>query len=347
MIASNSEGECWTDLLAKAYEWDGDIRIKLGEGRRSILSLTESLRLRRKLSEARPAHAERRHQLLITCLKLGSVLIDDDRLEQAKAILEEAVSVGQYLTKVDPTVAVWKRDLFSAHHRLARAYLKGDDLEQARSHCGAALDLAEHLVNLEPANTAWRDILAYAHTLRGEVLLKENQPKEAYDDFQGALAIRAELCSANTDDLALQERLAASHTWLGRCSRRLGRLQHALEHYYRAYDVAEALFAIQPAVTQRAIDLINSKARLGVCYMQFNTPEGDGNARTLLEDAAASLDDLRDSGKLAGRSGVYNSWMTPIRKNLAILAERAEEGNVDEAASPNAEKMPTFPVSEP
>jgi len=75
-VGLNGNNEHWDALLGKAYEWDGEVRMKLGEGERGIKSLTESLHLRRKLSDARPADAGRRHQVLITCLKLGSVLIE-------------------------------------------------------------------------------------------------------------------------------------------------------------------------------------------------------------------------------------------------------------------------------
>lgn len=326
VIASNSEDKCWTDLLAKAYEWDGDIRIKLGEGRRSIHSLTKALRLHRELSEARPADVNRRHRVLITCVKLGSILRDDGRVEEATAILEEAVSAGRYLTRVDPTVATWKRDLFGAHQRLAQMSLAGGELERAQSHCDVAVDLAEDLVSREPVNVAWRVILACSHAVRGQVILEKGEPRSAYDEFERALVIREELCAENPNDLTLKERLAASYTWLGWCSRELGRPQHALEHYQRAYDIAEALFALQPAVTQRAVELILSKIRLAVGYIQLDTPEGNGNAVALLEEAAVSLNDLRVSGKLAGRSGVYDSWMDAIRKNQTLLAKRAEEG---------------------
>jgi len=181
-------------------------------------------------------------------------------------------------------------------------------------------------VNYEPANTEWRGILAYSYTLRGQVLLDGKQPEKAYDDFQRALVIREELCSANTNDLALRERLAASHTWLGWCARELGRAQDTLEHYERAYDITEALFATQPDVTQRALDVIRSKTNLAIGHMEFDTPERNEIAAALLTEAAASLEALRDSGKLAVRSGTYDSWIAEIQAKLADLANRTQRG---------------------
>jgi tetratricopeptide (TPR) repeat protein len=346
MVGLNDDNENWKVLLAKAYEWDGDIQIKLGEGERSIESLTESMRLRRRLSDARPADADRRHQVLITCVKLGSVLRDDGQVEEATAALEEAVAAGRYLTSVDPTVAVWKRDLFGAYQRLAQMYLAEGELERAQSHCDAAVDLAEGLVNRESDNAAWRADLAYSYALHGHVLLERKQLERACSDFESALTIRQELCRENPSDLALRERLAASHAWLGLCFRKLGRSQAALEHYQRAYDLTEALFALQPAVTQRAVDLIQSKTRLAGGYIQLDTPEGNENARTLLGEATASLDALRNSGELARLSGIYSSLMEAIRADLAILTNRARERTCADDAPSSAESPNVVPPPE-
>jgi tetratricopeptide (TPR) repeat protein/tRNA A-37 threonylcarbamoyl transferase component Bud32 len=347
LVGSNGEDERWNALLAKAHEWDGEVRMKLGEGERGIHSLTEALRLHRELSQARPADVDRRHRVLITCGRLGVVLYDEGRFEEARLTLEEAVSAGQYLITVDPTVATWKRDLFSAHYRLARLSLEEEELEQAELHCDAALDLGERLVARESDNPTWRGILAYAYTLRGQVLLERNQPEKAHDDFQKALTIREELCSACPDDLTFRERLAASHAWLGRCSIALGRPQHVLDHYQRAHDIAQALFAMQPEVTQRAVEVIRSKTNLAVGHMQFDTPEGNEMARTLLEEACTSLDHLRDSGRLAGRLGTYDSWRATIRGNLTLLAKRAEQGTEPRGSSSSPQELHVPPAAEP
>jgi hypothetical protein len=135
------------------------------------------------------------------------------------------------------------------------------------------------------------------------------------------------------DDLTLRGRLAASHTWFASYSRGLGSVQDAFEHYRRAYDIREALFTLQPEVTQRALDLIGSKTNLAVGYMLFDTPERDKIARRLLEEAAASLDGLRDSGELTGRSGIHDSWMATIHENLTLLAERGQRGSAPGVAS--------------
>ena len=334
VVDLDGNDERWRALLAKAYEWDGDIQVKLGDGERSIRSLTEALRIHRQLSEACPADADRRHQVLITCGRLGSVLRKEGRLDEAGTTLEEAVSAGQYLITVDPTVATWQRDLFSAYYRLVLLYLAGDRndegelpeeiVAQAALHSDAAVALAERLVTHEPPDPTSQDILAYAHTLRGQVLLERKPLGGDCGDFVRALAVREALCSAHPDDLSLKEKLAASHHWLGYCSKKLGRAEDALNHYRRDYEISHSLFRMQPKTTQRSLDLVKSKTNLAIGHMEFNTPESDEIARTLLMEAAESLDELRNAGKLAGRSWLYDSYMGEIEKQLRALDQRAQ-----------------------
>ena len=315
--------ERWAALLAEVFEWDGEINQKLGRDLRFIDSFDKSLHIRRELSDSRPADAHRRHQVVIAGLKLSRVLIDNNSLEEAQNVLKQAISIGEYLVSIDPTIAVWQRDLFAAHYLQAEVYWTKNDTTNAHAAVDAALGLAENLMNLASESPDWLVTLAYAYTLRGRLSLEIKKPAEAIIDMKAALNIRQRLVEDDPNNYSALSQLDVSHTWVGICSRCLGDRDGAFEHYSQAHQIASALYAKQPEVLQRILDLIRTETNLGIGHCQFDTPEHDRRASELVHQAADSLEALKNSGKLTVTSDTYQNAKAEIDNCLNSLNERA------------------------
>jgi tetratricopeptide (TPR) repeat protein len=321
LVASTEREERWVELLARTYGWQGDVARALGDGGRSVASLTEAVTLCRELSAAQPADVERRHEVLIACAKLGWVLRHEGYTDDAEDAFAEAASVGEYLTSVDPMIAAWTHDLLGVKYGLAQLYLSQDDPQRAQVNCEAAVALAQQLISREPTNPGWRADLAFSHDLRGQVFLQLGQLDRARDDFETALCIREGLLTESPDDLAALKELCASHAQLGFCWLRLLDEEQALEHLQRAHAIAEMLCAQQPSVTQRAIDSISAKVNLATGHMEFCSPENNAQAEALLQDAAAFLEDPRRAAGLSGLTGTRSSLMQAISESFAELSD--------------------------
>lgn len=318
----SAEIDRWSALLARALEWRGDMDLRLGNGERGVAALSESWRIRRELCVSMPADATRRHHVLKAGIKLSRALTDDGQLDEAESVLNEAVTHGEYLVSVDPTVAVWCRDLFGARYDLATLRLVSKDIDGARAACDAAMNLAQMLVERNPDDHTWQSILAYGHVLRGRVALEAGRPVEGMVDFRSALDVRERLSESDPDDLGRRTQVEHSHYWVGLSARLAGDVSTALIHYRRALEISEALLVIQPDVTQRAIDVIRNKTNLAVAHAHAETAEDDRMASELLREANLSLAELHGCGKLAAQSQTYLDLNSEIELWLNRLDER-------------------------
>src|SRR5690606_33018857 len=115
--------------------------------------------------------------------------------EEALAVMEESVTVGQELVAADPTITDWKRDLYGAHDRLARLSMDRGELARAELHAEAGMALVASLLEADPDSRAWRDLHGFAHVLAGRLWLAGGNPQRALDYFERSRRIRTELAS--------------------------------------------------------------------------------------------------------------------------------------------------------
>jgi len=315
----------WAALMALAQERASELRFKLGDGPRAIAALEECLRLRQGLSAAHPADVDCRHKMLRASLRLGNAYRDAGRPEAARQLFEQAVAAGEYLTLVDPGVSDWKRDLIVAREALATLLLNAGDFERARPHCEAVLAMASELRQKDPTNAVWADLLAAGHMGRADLFLAEGDPGAARSDCEATVAIREELCARDPQNPTLQSDLAFAYDWLGKCCRRLGQAADAKAYYEQAYELRRSLQRVQPDVFERKMDVILSQTKLATWRLDQGTAEDDAAAAQFLQEAEAGLLALDRAGKLAGQESRYASWLPAIRKNQALVAERARE----------------------
>lgn len=328
----NTDDDEWAALMALAQERASEVRFKLGDGSQAIAALEECLRLRQRLSAAHPADVDCRHKVLRACLRLGSAYRDAGRPDAARQLFEQAVTAGEYLTLVDHSVTDWKHDLIVAHEGLALLFAGAGDVEQAAPHCETMLALAKQLSQSDPRNADWANSLAAAHMQRANLSLARNDFAAAQADYEAAVSIRKDVCARDPQNRARQSDLANAHDWLGMCYRKLGRTADAKASYEQAHQLRQALRRAEPNVFKWQVDVILSQTKLATWHLDQNTPEDDAVAAAFLQQAERALLALEASGKLAGQEGRYAAWLPAIRRNQALIAERARQRTATQPA---------------
>jgi serine/threonine protein kinase len=322
---SESADRAWNKLLVAAYSLRGRNQLELGDGDSAVASLEASIGLLESLIDQRPSDVGLRHKLLEADGRLGIIHRDARRFDQAKNHLEKAITTGEYLRMVEPTVTIWKADLCSVHHQFSRLLQHAGDLEGAESHCEAAVQLAEELIQTERDNPEWLRILAFSKMRRGWLRFETDQLKPASADFEAALDIRKDLVQREPENAALKDDLAMTLDWLGKCSRRRKRAKNALTYYKKAYEIRQQLYKAQPDLPERALNLVLSQTKLATWHLDRRTPQADQAASELLQEARRSLLALRDADKLAGHERRHTASMDVIDRNLELIASREQE----------------------
>jgi len=310
--------------------------LKLGSGQAGIAELEASLDVRERIVEAWASDTISRHALMLSYMHVATAQRDGGHQERAKELLQKAVSLGELLRAMDPTVLAWGHDLHAAYSRLARLDLASGNLPEARRLSDLAVSLAAELASASDQSPKEMSTLAFAGILRGRVLLAYDLPEQAYEVFADAAAIRASLTASDPESPALRDDLAVAEAWLGRSSRQMRRLQQAARHYQLAYDIRKSLYEKQPHVVERALDLIRSQINVAVTHLDCNTQADDTIADSFLTEGERLLRTLHVSRKLVGLEGEYQTLISAIGANQAIIRDRA--GHHSDVTSSDSER---------
>jgi tetratricopeptide (TPR) repeat protein len=342
VIQGGAAEQRWYENLAKSQAVSGRVQQELGNGVAAEAAMEAAKALRERMILDKPADTEIRFQLMLSYSRLGDFEVDAGRLDYAKELLRKGVDLGNYLTQVDPSNATWKSELGYLHLRMGQTDYFARDLEEAQLHSDACVALAEALVPAEPNNLEWKRLLASAYTLRGDLRTARRDLGGAYEDVSNGLAIRQALAEAVPDHWSVRCELATGHDRLAMCYRAMNLWELALQNHQRAFEIRKKLLEQDPATVPRELDIIVSLLRLATWHIEQKTLEHDLEALEWLDRAEASLNNLRKSGKLAGREGMYEEWMDAFQKNRAIVIGREER-----RACAEEEQSESTPASSP
>lgn len=255
-------------------------------------------------------------------LKDGSVHRDQDRVDQAIAMLEKAIEIGESVPTSDPVV---RRYLYGAHHRLAELYFESGKLRHAASHCDAAITLAEDLAPADLSDVESRRLLGFAHELRARMAFSQNEWQLALTHYGKAASIYEDLLSLRPNNLSLKSDLAVTLERQGSCLRRLNLFDESLQKYTAAHEVYTQRLELEPDVVDHAVDLSRTEIRLAVWHLSRRTREDDKAASQWLESADAHLSRLRDSGPAPVRKWDIEKLIGDIRANKDLILRRAKK----------------------
>ncbi|MCP4246992.1 MAG: protein kinase [bacterium] len=316
----------WRALLAKAEEWNGDIREKLGQLQMSEAALKRSNQLREDLLRERPGDVNLRQGLAATLARLGTLQATGTRPDEAITTLRAALSITEEIVALEPTVIRWKRDLYATHHRLAHFLLQQGDLGSARLHCDKAVAIANQLLAEDTTNPHSFRVVAFSHNLRGRLRLAEGEIAAAVADLEESVAAFSKLVESDPSDVSYRTHLAFAHDKLGGAYCRRNQWVAARREYEAAKEIRSILLSERPTAAERATLYILSLSKFGDWHRLQNSPEHDRQALRFYSEADERLTELFETGRLVGQEPKYNGWLTEFRAYIDDIGVR-REGN--------------------
>lgn len=332
--------------IALASKWYGEAQHYLGGGQRSLVYLSESVRLLQQLVSNRPFDVRMRSELVFAYEKLGDYLDSDGHYDEAIEMFHKAEAECATLAAMEPTVAAWRRHLVTARYRLGQCYDKVEDMDQALHWADQAFAAVLTDGGVAAAAHDLMDEIGFCHLLRGRVLSSLGRYNDAEKDFLASLTIRQELVDARPNDDKLQENLAVVFSYIGGCYRQQGRHDEAYKAYQAALDTRLKLLERGQDVTSRRIAVALSYSKMAVWHLDQRTPEHDLAAVPELDRAESILLDLRDSGRMTGRAGDLKSWLDSIDSNRRLIERRSSTPeSVSTPADDSSSSAPTTEVA--
>lgn len=254
--------------------------------------------------------------------RLGAVYRDEGRLDQAAAMLEKAIELGDTVPVADPTV---QRFRYSALHTLAELHHEGGDLETAGRYCDAAIELAGQLVRDEPEKLEWRRLLGFSYVLRARMAISRTDWESALNEYGKAISIQRDLISLQPNDERHKYHLAFRLSRQGRCFQELGRSSGSLACYIAAHRLHLDLSKQGPHIVDYSIELSRTEAKIAVWHLHQHTAEDDQVASDWLERAEDRLIEVCDPDQERGRQWDCRSLLDSIRGNRDRIHKRAEK----------------------
>ncbi|NOX58481.1 MAG: hypothetical protein GXP29_06440 [Planctomycetes bacterium] len=272
-------------LLARALEWDGGIRIKLGDLSRSRDSLLRSLEIRERLLTDRPFDVRLKRRHMIASTELGTVLAKEGNYEDAIAHASSAVSTGKYLHSIDASNPDYRQGLISSSTRLASVYRKSGDVVSALDAANASVAWARSFLEDKKKNTQVLRQLGFAMEERSRINHASSHLVQSLEDAQSALAVRKSLSETQPENFDFKAELAKSRESVGSCLQRVGRHVEAYEYLLAALHAHQGLLNIQPNVPDRVKRLAAAGLNLSAWHIRRKTQLNDDIARELLKTA--------------------------------------------------------------
>ncbi len=265
--------------------------------------------------------------------KLATVERDDGRIEQAIAMFEKVIEIGERGGSQDPVVL---RSIFDAHERLADLYLRRDEVAKAQPHVEAALQLANR--SDWPGADPMQLMRIRYRAKQAEAMnwLKLEDYPAAVAAHQDVIAMVAALREQDPGDAYLLDSLVIAYQGLGGAQRRLGNLDAALGAYERGRELAAELVDQNPESLDYIVTLAISELQIGVWHLSLRTEEGDQAATPWLQRCASTLDSLpaaraAQSDVLRCRDALAKNHSLIERRKAARRAEEVEEVPVQSA----------------
>jgi tetratricopeptide (TPR) repeat protein len=253
--------------------------------------------------------------------RLGSVERDLGRVDQAAAMLENAIAIGK---KVDSASLDVQQFQYRAISQLADLYFENGQPERAEPYCKRAINLAEALIHADPNSPRTRRFLASSYGLRASLADSRGNLDQALPDYESAIDIFHELIDSYPDDSRLRYELGILIGAKGHCLQRLQQFARSLECYSAAYGLLRSLVLDNPLVADYEIEFARNEARMAVWNLHQRTADNDVVAKTLLQSAADRLTHLRDSEAAAGRKYDIDVMLSQIKGNNALISRRSE-----------------------
>jgi eukaryotic-like serine/threonine-protein kinase len=275
---------------------------------------------------------EERYRRAQVLSQLADLRIEQGRLDQATAPLEESLRLTTDLVAHDPGRADWLLAHGTTQYWLGAVAMRRADYPAALGWWQAYSEVARRLVELDPADLEHRAEIVYTESNLGSVLRRMGRLDEARDRFAIALEEVQTLADEHPQDGRFQRDLATTLQQNAVLARQNGEL-----------DRARALFERQAGIAERALSADGSilewrreRARALLFLLGATIELGDDDAALALTDevcprleqlAAEDPDHtgtLRDLATCEGRAAALRLRRGELATASALVRRRLE-----------------------
>jgi len=229
-------------------------------------------------------------------VKLGNVARDEGRLDQALAMLEQANTLKKFGTKeqwLDPLVA---ERAYEVAHVTADLLIEKNRADEARPYLEEAVFITEAMIQIQPSSKEWKRFRAFSDLMSGKVLdIADQNYGTAKYHFTRALTTFSELWEEDIDNLDLRYAVARTLAFLGKCERKLGKLEKASSHFSRAHDIMEKVVADEPDDMRFLVEIARIEVQLAYLYTRHETQDYNTRAGELFRVAQHRLNQVQMS----------------------------------------------------
>ncbi len=267
------------------------------------------------------AGSEHQESLVFLLANLGSLYRQMDRLSDAAAPSEQAVSIGERLVSEHPQNAGYQAALWHALNELYSVYFLSAKAEPAEAISTRARAVAERLFHDHPGNSEYWGMLAFANGNSGQILFHfQGRPAQARARYNEALALWERLVTEFPGVWPYWASLSGAYLNLEELLQEVGEFQVARElldrviHRWETVSLSDATqkFA-QEYLAVWYIRRALARARL----------QESGAAREDCEHALR-LCDSADRPRLQRLGLLMEGWLQLAKGNLGRAAELAQ-----------------------
>lgn len=256
-------------------------------------------------------------------LRTASVAHDDDRIDLALDLLEQAEQLGHSFKQTDTLPSL--RLSYSLEQALGDIYSDRGKYDLAEKHARTALDIAQEMLKREPNDADTQTTLARSRSFMGRMHSRKSEWKEAVVDYDASITMFRNLLSQDqTKDIGgLQTVLAGVLGKQGEAFQNLREFDLAWDCYSESNAIQESLYRANPQHPERIVALSGTLVNLAAWHIKQRTIEGNQLAGKKLDEADALLTSAgTDSLDRTLRKTVQET-VDAIRANRAILQKRA------------------------
>ena len=254
--------------IASAYEKVGDVQggigsANLGDTAGALDSYTKALEIRKKVLALKPQDSEARDGLSQAYIRIGRILMDMGRYEEALSVNQSHVDLSEQIAADSPNNR-------RAQSRLAASFDGMGDVLSSLGRWDECLQnyeassrlyrmLADSSSKAEIARSNW----ALERRKIGGVLEVRGSVSDALVEYRASLKVDRELAAADPVDVARARDLAIDYTNLGDALLKTDDRSGALQNYHHALAIDRRLMAADPSDASARYYLVFDSYRLG------------------------------------------------------------------------------------
>lgn len=237
--------------LAIAYGKTGDALGRpngpnLGDKDAAFKSYEKSIAVFEDLVARAPDDWNFQRHLAISYERLGNLLLQDQKYQQALEIFRKAHALKEAVAELHPN---GRRDLSFSYNKLGDVFVRMGRTDEAYEMFAKSLEIRKQLAEADPADSEMQRGYTVGLNRVADVLLELGRTEDAIANYEASLQRRVANADAQPDNPSATMDLAVGHFKYAHVLARIDRLDDALGHFTTARAILRGMADADPANT--------------------------------------------------------------------------------------------------